>query len=397
MRRSGGCALALALLLAGCGGGDAEDANRVRGDTLTIYSSGPRHGTSAAAGAAVFAGERQALEDAGGRAGGRRVRLVRLAATRPGDALWDPGVVKANADRARKDPTAIAYLGELDHGGSAVSLPVTNRAELLQVSPLDGLTSLTEVPPGRPRAGPERYYPEKTRTFARLVPNDLVLAEGIATLLPAKGARPVAILHGEGIAERELTAVLVDRLREMGAEPTFVDVLTDDVEAVPARVRRLAASRPAAVVLVARHGPATSPALTELARRRPRLPVVGTAAFIDEGSQPGPADLRAVTSVLPALAQPAEGRRVLANLRRRGGVSGRPEALYGYAAMRLVLAAIDRAGPDRRKVVRAARSPEPRRSVLGRLSLDAGGDVRTRRLAVLRVSRGRVTLERILP
>ena len=202
MRRSGGCALALALLLAGCGGEDPDDGNRIRGDTLTIYSSGPRHGASAAAGAAVFAGQRRALREAGGRAGGRRIRLVRLSATRPGDSLWDPGLVEANGDRARRDPSAIAYLGELDAGGSAVSLPVTNRAQLLQVSPLDGLTSLTKAPPGRPRAGPERYYPTRRRTFARLLPNDLVVAEGIRAQLPGRGARPAAILHGEGVADR---------------------------------------------------------------------------------------------------------------------------------------------------------------------------------------------------
>ena len=397
MRRLGRCALVLALVFGGCGGEDPEDANRIRGDTLTIYSSGPRHGASAATGAAVFAGQRRALQEVGGRAGGRRIRLVRLSATRPGDSLWDPGVVEANADRARKDPTAIAYLGELDSGGSAVSLPVTNRAQLLQISPLDGLTSLTEAPPGRPRAGPERYYPERTRTFARLVPNDLVVAEGIRTLLPRRGAKAIAILHGEGIADREFTAVLVNRLRRRGAEPAFVETLRDDVDTVPKTVRRLTASRPAAVVLVARYGPATALTLTALARARPAMPVIGTAAFVDGASQVGPADLRAITPVLPSQAQSAPGRRVLADLEGRDGIPTRPEALYGYAAMRLVLAAIDRAGPDRRGVVRDARTPGRRRTVLGTLALERDGDVRTRRLAVLRVRRGKASLERVLP
>src|SRR5687767_2060642 len=81
-------AVSVALLLAGCGGGNADDEAVVRGDTLTIYSSGPRHGTSAPAGDAVFAGQRQALEEAGGRAGGRRIRLVRLGSTRSGDVRW---------------------------------------------------------------------------------------------------------------------------------------------------------------------------------------------------------------------------------------------------------------------------------------------------------------------
>jgi ABC-type branched-subunit amino acid transport system substrate-binding protein len=61
--------------------------------------------------------------------------------------------VSANAKRAAEDPKAIAYLGELAYGASAISVPVTNDAQLLQVSPTDTLTSLTQSPIGRPRAG----------------------------------------------------------------------------------------------------------------------------------------------------------------------------------------------------------------------------------------------------
>ena len=82
-----------------------------------------------------------------------RVRGRRRQAGFPGDHAprtddrdhaWNPGLVAANANRAADDPTAIAYLGELDYGATAVSLPITNHAGLLQVSPGDGLTSLRD-------------------------------------------------------------------------------------------------------------------------------------------------------------------------------------------------------------------------------------------------------------
>ena len=82
-----------------------------------------------------------------------------VPSNRPGDQDWDPGTVEANAKRAADDPRTIAYVGELDRGASAVSVPRTNHADLLQVSPLDGLTSLTRRPPGRPRAGPRALLP----------------------------------------------------------------------------------------------------------------------------------------------------------------------------------------------------------------------------------------------
>jgi len=354
---------------------------------------------SAAAGDAVFAGQRRALEEARGRAGGRRVRLVRLSATRPGDLRWDPGTVRENAERARKDPSSIAYLGELDYGGSAVSLPVTNRADLLQVSPTDGLTSLTRTSPGRPRAGPARYYPEGIRTFARLVPNDLVVAEDLEALLRERGVTRVAIVNGEGFADRELAVGLVNLVRRGGARPAFVETLPDNLDRVPGLVERLAASRPGAVVLVGMPAPAMEGMLAALARRQPGVPVLGTAGLAGSRLPAGarPREVSAVTQVLPAPAQSGAGRRLLATIARERGMPARPESVYGFATMRLVLRAIDDAGPDRRAVVRAALAPGERRTVLGRLALDSGGDVRTRRLALMRFRGGKPTVERVLP
>jgi branched-chain amino acid transport system substrate-binding protein len=149
---------AVLLVLAGCLGGDESgDGSRVSSGTLTVYTSLPRTGVSEPVARAVAAGERLALSDSGGRAWSRRVRLVRVSSNDPDDDLWDPDRVSANARRATDVDTAIAYIGELDYGGSAVSLPITNDAGILQVSPFDGLTSLTRTPPGLRRAGPERY------------------------------------------------------------------------------------------------------------------------------------------------------------------------------------------------------------------------------------------------
>ena len=388
--------LGLAVALAGCGGGD-EDSSTIRSRSLTIYSSVPRHGTSAAAGEAAFAGQRRALEEARGRAGGRRIRLVRLSSTRAGDLLWDPGTVEANAQRARRDPSAVAYLGEIDAGGSAISLPVTNRARLLQVSPADGLTSLTRRPPGRPRAGPERYYPERLRTFVRLVASDLVLADALVALLGERGAGAAALVHGERIADRELTAMVVSRLRRRGHEPAFVEPLPREDEAPAALVERVAASRPAVVLYLDAGTPTARATVTTLARRLPSVPVVGSSGLAVPGvvGRSTPHRTQALTPILPRPAQPAAGRGLLRAMSRARGRPLRPEALYGYESMRLVLAAIERGGADRRAVVREALAPRIRRTALGRLSIARGGDVRPGRLALLDLGGGRRVVERV--
>jgi branched-chain amino acid transport system substrate-binding protein len=325
------CAASAAL--AGClGGDDQKEPNRIEGDTATVWSSAPRHGVSAKTAEEVAAGEERALAERGGRAGGLRIRLRRLPATDTREDAWDPALVAENAHRAADDPTAIAYLGELDYGGTAVSLPITNDAGLLQVSPGDGLTSLTTRPPGRPRAGPERYYPTGRRNFVRVGPTDLREADALVARLRATGATRFAILFDREIYGRELAAQVADRARREGLRLVASEEYRGRVEEIPDIVRGLAEARPQAVVQLGVAGRGTIPMLTALDAQMPEVPLFassGMLALRGLALPPGPASIEAVG---PAM-QP---RRM------------------GYEAMRLVLDAVAEGRRDRTRVTAAA-------------------------------------------
>ncbi|MGH2762492.1 MAG: ABC transporter substrate-binding protein, partial [Thermoleophilaceae bacterium] len=313
-----------ALALGGCLGGE-ERSTRIAGDRVTVYSSLPRSGVSAGAARAVAAGQRLALADAGGRAGGLGVELVELYANEPGERLWDPDQVSANAERAADDPKAIAYLGELDHGGSAVSVPITNEADVLQVSTIDGLTSLTRTPLGRPRAGPERYYPSGRRSFLRLVPPDELEAEVLLAELREDGVERIAVLFDSEIAARELGAVLVALGRRDGPEPVAAEEYGGRVDEVPDVVRELAEERPDAVVYAGIAGPGTGRLLARIDQAMSGVPVHLTAGFLArDPAAPipaAPATVTALGSIAPAAELPRAGRRVLARLRRAEGAA----------------------------------------------------------------------------
>ena len=81
----------------------------------------------------------------------------------------------SNAKLATADPSVIAYIGPYNSGAVAVSLPVTNRAGLLQLIPSatwPGL-SATGWNPGEP----DIYFPNDTRNLARLMPADTIEAK----------------------------------------------------------------------------------------------------------------------------------------------------------------------------------------------------------------------------
>ena len=303
----------------------------IEGDVATVYSSAPRHGVSAAAAGEVIAGERRALDERGGRAGGLRIRLRQLPATDEHGRLWDPALVAENAHRAADDPTAIAYLGELDYGATAVSLPITNNAGILQVSPGDGLTSLTRRPPGRPRAGPERYYPTDHRSFVRVGPTDLSEAERLVELLEEAGAERFGLVFDREIYGRELAAQLVERARRAGLTPVASEEYRGRVDDIPDIARSLAEKRPAAVVYLGVAGAATLPMINAIADQLPGVPL-----FAASGMLAVPGRALPPTPDMEAVGPELKPRRA------------------GYEAMRLVLDAIAEGGRDRRRVVSAA-------------------------------------------
>ncbi len=123
--------IALALLMVGCGSTVQADSQ------LTVHASLPLEGAEAPEGRDALAGAKLALEQSGGEAGGAAVVLdvaSDVAGSGPG-AGWTQAQIAANARDATEDSTTIAYLGELSSNATRISVPITNDAEVPQISP----------------------------------------------------------------------------------------------------------------------------------------------------------------------------------------------------------------------------------------------------------------------
>jgi branched-chain amino acid transport system substrate-binding protein len=149
----------LALALAGCGiAGSAKIEAPV-----TVYVSLPLTGPRGADGRDAADGARLALEQAQGKAGSIQVRATYLDDAK--GRVWDPVAVGANARRAVQDSSTAAYVGELDSEPTRASMPITNDAGLVQVSPGAGGVDLTQPAAGYPNS-PDRYRPSGSPNFA---------------------------------------------------------------------------------------------------------------------------------------------------------------------------------------------------------------------------------------
>jgi branched-chain amino acid transport system substrate-binding protein len=321
-------ALAIAVL-AGCGSGSAGEP------VLTVYLSAPLSGPAAGDGRDVAAGARRALADADGEAGGEAVELEVLDDAGPAGAT--DARAGANARVATGDSTAIAYIGELDSGTTRTSLPITNEAGLLQVSPGASAVDLTRVAPGSDEI-PEEVQPSGARTFGRVIPSDT-----------AQGAAAAGAMEDRGF----------DRVRSIGFGSSYAEALRDGFESVAGAPALAAAGGGDAFYVIAPVG------------IRVAGPVYGADALI-EGAPPSSSLPPGAILVSGAMAPPQLPGGEPAGL---GADPGR-FAAYGYEAMAVVLDSIDRADDplDRRSVVDAFFATSDRESILGSYSIEETGD-----------------------
>ncbi|HEX2360045.1 MAG TPA: hypothetical protein VHH72_09540 [Solirubrobacterales bacterium] len=167
---------------------------------VAVYVSLPLTGPRGADGNDAADGARLALEQAGSRAGGLDVVAKYLDDAAPiGESgppaairQWDPVATAANARAAAQDSTTAAYIGELDNEPTRTSLPITNDAGILQISPGAGGIDLTAPAEGYPDS-PGRYRPSGEASFARVVPDDGTEATAAADLAIELGYRKVDV------------------------------------------------------------------------------------------------------------------------------------------------------------------------------------------------------------
>jgi hypothetical protein len=316
-------ALLLTVTVVGCGVAGSATIEA----PVTVYVSLPLTGPRGADGRDAADGARLALEQVGGKAGSLDVR-ARLLDDAKGRS-WDPVAVGANARQAVQDSSAAAYVGELDSEPTRASVPITNDAGLVQVSPGAGAVDLTAPAAGYPDS-PDRYRPSGSPNFARTVPSDAVVVEAAAEWASELGATQAEV-SSDGSAFQRLAVI---EFRSAAAEHGI-----QVVAGSAARQTR------------ARYDPGTA-----------RLTVEGSSYELSAEFDP---------RRLPGKGFPGLFRD---RFQRPPG----PYAAFGHEAMALVLQAIDGAGTDassfRDKVREGVFGAHRDGTVLGSYAITGDGD-----------------------
>jgi branched-chain amino acid transport system substrate-binding protein len=391
-------ALVAAPLAAGCGS-DTSGGGKVVGDTLTIYSSLPLQGPHKLQSQSIVNAEKLALQQAGGKAGSYKVNFaVRDDSTARGSRGpgWDPGRTADNASKAAQDSRTIAYLGEFDSGASAVSIPVTNEAGFVQVSPAATAVGLTKLVPGADKGEPDKFYPSGKRTFARVVPADDVQAAAAAGWAKRLGAHKVFLVDDrsvEGLGIVKQFEVSAKRAGLAIAGQRGMDPRADDYKDFAGKV---AESKPDLVYFGGGVESNAAKLWQDLHAAMPDARLLGSDRLLvpEFYRRVGAAEAKTyLTSSTQDVRQlPAQGQRFLRDYRKTFGSRPDSYAAYGYTAMRLLLDAIRRAGDGanhRDNVIREVFDTESFSSPIGTFTIDDNGDTNLDRVAGYGLRSGR--------
>jgi branched-chain amino acid transport system substrate-binding protein len=360
--RAAGLLFALAAILAGCGttatvqgGNDALSAT-----TLTVYSDLPLFGAGAAQTADIANGEALALYDAGGHVGTLHVSLASLNdAADPITGTTQTTQTGFSAHTASSDLSTVAYIGDLDSASTAISLPLNNENDILQISPGSSYVGFTDSNPFDFTGDPSYFYPNGVQTFARLVPSDLAEAEATVRYMRSLGVARLEVLgddayppYDSAIANLVASDAPAAGIAVVGRR-AGIDTQTTMRPAGYAAIAAAVAAAHADAVLLGGVPNAGAQALwSELHARLPKLKLfapstLATPAFLSGiAGVTGAANATYVTSpILEPDQYPPSGQRVFAEYRRLfPGAAPTAYALYGYEAMTDVLRSIRRAG-----------------------------------------------------
>jgi branched-chain amino acid transport system substrate-binding protein len=210
--------------------------------TIKLVSSFPRTGAAKTQTDTIANAIRMALNDVNNRVGDAVITYDDLDDATASKGNWDAASEAANANTALNDPDVMMYLGPLNSGAAAVSIPILCKAGLAMLSPATTYPGLTKkLPVGTQSNEPDVYYEGCQRNFTRIIPTDEIQGTVAARWSKDLGANRVYVLddgelYGRGIASFYTRVAKTLGLTVEGG-PESIDPKATDYRALAQKIR----------------------------------------------------------------------------------------------------------------------------------------------------------------
>jgi branched-chain amino acid transport system substrate-binding protein len=362
---------------------------------IKLYASWPMQGSMIPEGTAMLNAAKMALDEANSQVAGYTLQLVFLDDASPTTGSWDGTVEANNAQKAIADEQALVYFGTYNSGAAKISMPLTNKAGMAQITPANSYPGLTKK--GYAAGEPDIYRPSgKVNYFRTFGADDFQGASG-AAWAKCLGFKKVYILDDRQLYGKGIADVFEKKAKEIGLEVAAhegIESVNIDFRALLTKVKASGADVVYFGGLVDSGGPQILQQMDSQGLFKAGVKMLSDDAMYTDAV---PAAVKPeiingnllVTFASPALDQlPTDvGKNFYKNYKAKYNADPIGWSIYSYNAMLVILDSIKRAAPKldaatnvtakRAAVLDAMRATKDLPGVSGNITFDENGDPTT--------------------
>ena len=347
--------------------------------TIKIVSSLPRTGLSKSQTDDIVDGIKLSLDEHSNKAGNFTITYEDMDDATAQAGKWDAATEAGNATKAANDADVMVYIGTFNSGAAAVAIPILNKVGLAMISPANTAPELTKA--GFDDKVLNTLYTSGPRNYFRVVIADDVQGAAAANWATELGFKKAYVLndqevYGKGVAnvfEKQFAAKGGTVIANEGYDPKQAEF-----KSLMSKIKDAGADIVYCGCLVDSGGPQLTKDLKSVA---PEIQFMGpdgilTQAYIDAaGADVAEGALGTVAGTAKDDLK-GKGADFYKNFAAKyNKPNPDPYAIYGYEAMNVALAAIERAGKkDRAAILAEIGKTKDYEGALGTWSFDENGD-----------------------
>ncbi len=367
---------------------EAPAAEAAAGGTVVkVYTSWPLQGPMLPEGdsmkKAVDLALKHYLDENGGGPAGLTVELVNLDDASPTTGSWDGTIEAENAQKCVNDADCMVFFGTYNSGAAKISMPITNRAGIAQITPANTYPGLTHA---WDQGEPEIYRPSGKVNYFRTNAADDVQGWAGASWAKCLGYDTVYLLDDRQLYGKGVVDAFIQQAEKVGIEIVGRDgVESSDID-FRALLTKVKSANPALVYggfVIDSGGPQVIQQMGSLGLFDLGIKFMGPDGLVNPAlvEQVGGADvandnvLLTFPGLAPSQLTSEAGQKFFTDFIAEYGMEPSPWSTYAYQAMQVILDSVERAGTaDRGAILEAMAALDNFEGVTGVFGFNENGD-----------------------